>query len=84
MTTETKTPKTKGKKPAPFADQVLKAIGKRPLSTAEIAVKLKLVDENGKATNYGKSKTLAAIKQLITAEKVVQEGAFKTAKYKLA
>lgn len=77
-------PKPKGKQPKPFIDQVYALLGKRPQSSTALAVKLKLVDAEGNATNYGKAKVREAIKQLIADRKAVQEGKFKTAKYKRA
>lgn len=80
-----KKPKGKaGKQPKPFIDQVLAALGKKPQSSGDIAKKLKLVDAEGNATNYGKSKVRTFVKQLIDAGKAEQDGAYKTAKYKRA
>lgn len=80
-----KKPKGKAAKaPKTFTDQVLAKLSKKPQSSGQLAVKLKLVDDAGNATNYGKAKVRTACKHLIDVGKAAQEGAFKSAKYRLA
>lgn len=79
-----KKPGKRAKASKPFTDKVLAKLGKKPQSTSEIAKKLKLVDDHGEPTNYGKIKVRTACKQLIEAGHAVQESSYRFAKYRLA
>lgn len=77
MTTKD-TPKKSAKKPKPFADQVLAKLGKKPQTTAALAVKLGLaVDAEGKPTTYAKAKVSDALRKLIAEGKAANVGQHK-------
>jgi hypothetical protein len=76
------TKKTIKKKPE-FKELVYKKLGKKLQSSVDIAIKLGLVDATGGATAHGAAKTRKALQELAAEERAVNEGAFKTSKYRL-
>lgn len=77
--------KNPNKQPLDFKDRVYKKLGKKPQSSTEVARKLKLVDANGKPTNYGRHKVRVALQALATERKdVIVEGQFRTTRYRLS
>lgn len=70
-------------KQKPFIERVYARLGKRPKSSTEIAIQLGLVTDDGSATPYGAAKVRRALQELAAQRYAVQEGAFRTSKYRL-
>lgn len=66
-----------------FVFRVQKKLGKKPQNSVEIARKLGLVDDKGEVKPYGAAKVRKALQQLKASNLAVQEGQFRTSKYRL-
>lgn len=66
-----------------FVFRVQKKLGKKAQSSVEIARKLGYIDEKGDVKPYGAAKVRKALQQLAHTNLAVQEGQFRTSKYRL-
>lgn len=72
------------KKTLTITQRVRKALIQRPQTSAEIAIKIGLVGDDGEPSNYHKSQVRKGLAELMEADEAVREGNFRTAKYRRA